>query len=226
LIQIKHLPVLVMGILLTTSLYPQTRVVYGRLTAFNTYPVKNILVTSKKGGAAITSDSLGQFSIVCKENDVIRIKPKVFMPVTQKVGPDTDSLLINLIFVDNDKNREIAVGYGYVNEDELQYAVSHLQQKNNEFCQYNNIFDVITGRFAGVTVMNGGVYIRGSNSFYASTEALYVVDGVTQSTIDWIVPCDIKSISVIKDGSAAVYGSRGANGVVIIETWKSSHYSP
>lgn len=220
--QIKIFTAVATGILLTASVYAQTRVIHGRLTAFNTYPVKNILVTAKKTGAAITTDSLGRFSIVCRENDVIRIKPKTFMPVSRKVGPDTDSLLINLIFMDSEKNREIAIGYGYVNAGDLQYGVDHLQHENNEFCQYNNVFDVITGRFAGVTVMNGAVYIRGSNSFLASTEALYVVDGVPMSNIDWIVPCDIKSISILKDAEASIYGSRGANGVVIIETRKSN----
>ena len=139
------------------------------------------------------------------------------------MGPDTDSLIINLIFIDTEKNREIAIGYGYVNEKNLLYAVNNLADENNEFCNYTNIFDLINGRFAGVTVSNKAVYIRGQNSINLSDEALYVVDGMINSTIDWVSPCDVKSINVLKDGSAAIYGARGSNGVVIIETRQGSH---
>ena len=103
-IQMKHYISIVTGIFLATSVFAQTRVVHGRLTAFNTYPVQNIKITSKKGNSATISDSLGQFSIVCLDNDVINIKPKTFRPVKRRVGPDTDSLIVNLVFIDSKKN--------------------------------------------------------------------------------------------------------------------------
>ncbi len=120
--------------------------------------------------------------------------------------------------MDSKKNRELAVGYGYINEADLTYAVSHLEQQNNEYCNFLNIFDLISGRFAGVTVSGNAIYIRGLTSINGSNVALYVVDGVITSTIGDITPCDVKSINVIKDGMAAIYGSRGSNGVVVIET--------
>jgi TonB-dependent SusC/RagA subfamily outer membrane receptor len=214
----KHIIAVLTGVLLTTSVISQTRVVHGRLTTFNTYPVQNIEVTSKKGKATTVSDSLGQFSIVCLVDDVIKIKPRAFQSVTRKVGPDTDSLNVNLVFLDTPKNRDIAIGYGYVKESDLIYAVDNLQQENNEYCHYSDVYEVLRGRFPGVTVENGQVIIRGHNSINSSNEALYVVDGITVSTIDWVVPCEIKSINILKDSSASAYGSRGSNGVVIIET--------
>ncbi len=209
---------LLIGIFLATSLFSQTRVVYGKLTAYNTFPVQNIEVKSKKAKSSVLTDTLGQFSIVCQEKDILKIKPKTFRPVTRRVDQDTDSLVINLVFMDSKKNREVAIGYGYVNEKDLLYAVSNLEQENNEYCHYTNVFDLITGRFSGVVVSNGAIYIRGMTSINTSNEALYVVDGMMNSSIDWVVPCEIKSINVLKDGSASIYGSRGANGVVLIET--------
>jgi TonB-dependent SusC/RagA subfamily outer membrane receptor len=214
----KYVILILAGGFLCAPLFPQTKVVHGILKTFDTYPVQNVEIASKKAKSTTTSDSLGAFSIVCFENDVVKIKPRTFKPVSKRVGPDTDSLIINLIFIDTETNRKRAVGYGYVAEDELTYAVSNLQQKNNEFCDYQHIFDVIKGRFAGVVVSGNAVYIRGLNSVNSSSEALYVVDGAIQSSIDWITPCDIQSIDVMKDGMAAIYGSRGSNGVVIIET--------
>jgi TonB-dependent SusC/RagA subfamily outer membrane receptor len=209
---------LIAFVLLPSSLGAQTRVIHGKLTAFNTYPVQNIEVTSKKGKSSTVTDSLGQFHIVCLEEDVIRIKPKAFKPVSRRVGPETDSLVVNLVFINTRKNRDIAVGYGYVKESDLTYAISNLQQENNEFCHYPDIYELIVGRFAGVVVENREVIIRGRNSFYGPTEALYVVDGVVVNSIDWVTPCEVRSINVLKDASASTYGSRGANGVVIIET--------
>lgn len=204
----------------TAPLLSQKRVVHGSLITFNTFPVQNVEVTAKKSGSKIQSDSLGRFDIVCQENDVIKIKSKIFRPVTRKIGPMTDSLTINLVFVDSKKNREYAVGYGYMNQEDLTYAVGNLQQENNEFCMYSNIFELISGRFAGVVANNNTVIIRGMNSVNSSNEALYVLDGVIVPDIGWITPCSIKSISVMKDGAAAIYGTRGTNGVILIETFK------
>jgi TonB-dependent SusC/RagA subfamily outer membrane receptor len=82
------------------------------------------------------------------------------------------------------------------------------------------MYDLIKGRFAGVQVANGQIIIRGVNSINSSTAALIILDGVPVdgSALNSIPPVQVKSINVIKDGSAAIYGSRGANGVVVIET--------
>jgi TonB-dependent SusC/RagA subfamily outer membrane receptor len=210
--------------LICTAGLAQTRVVYGKLTAYNKYPVRNIEVKTKKSKASVKSDSLGMFSIVCNEEDKVVIKPKAFKTVSRKVDEDTDTLFINLVFINTKANREIATGYGYINQEDLTYAMSHLEQENNEFCNYTNIFELIKGRFPGVTVssgqIGGAVYIRGATSINMSNEALYVVDGGVSTSIDYIHPCDVRSIDVLKDASAAIYGTRGSNGVVVIETKK------
>ena len=216
----KQVITVLVGVFLSSFVLAQNKVIYGKLTTFNTYPVQNVEVSAKKAKTTVTSDSLGQFSIVCFENDIIRIRPKTFKPVNKKVRPDTDSLFINLLFIDSKSNRELAVGYGYINEEDLLYAASHLEQENNDFCNYANIFDLIKGRFSGVTVSGNNVYIRGSGSFTGQIQALYILNGIETSTIDWISPCQIKSIDILKDSNAAIYGSRGGNGVVIINTNK------
>jgi TonB-dependent SusC/RagA subfamily outer membrane receptor len=199
----------------------QSRVVHGTLTVFDSYPVQHIEITSKKAKASSISDSLGQFSIVCMENDVIKVNPTAFKAMRKKVHADTDSVHLNLEFIDSEENREIAVGYGYISEKDLSFGVSHMENKNDRFCSYSNIFDLISGQLSGVTVVGRDVYVRGgTNSFSLSTTALYVVDDQTTSSIAWIQPCQVKSISVLKDGNAAVYGSRGGNGVILIELIK------
>ena len=199
----------------------QSRVVHGTLTVFDSYPVQHIEITSKKAKASSMSDSLGQFSIVCLENDVIKVNPTAFKAMRKKVHANTDSVHLNLEFIDSEENREIAVGYGYISEKDLSFGVSHMENKNDRFCSYSNIFDLISGQLSGVTVVGHDVYVRGgTNSFSLSTTALYVVDDQTTSNIAWIHPCQVKSINVLKDGNAAIYGSRGGNGVILIELVK------
>ncbi len=218
----KKISIIFLIVTFGTSMMAQNRVINGKLTCFNRYPVQNVEVTSKRAKSHTMTDSLGQFSIVCKEKDVILIKPKAFKPVNKRVHADTDSMNINLLFVDNKQNREIAVGYGYVQEEDLSYALDHLIQENNDFCSYSNIFDLIRGRFSGVTINGNAILIRGGHNSFTTgaSEALVVVDGVPTMSYDHINPCDVQSINILKGSEAAIYGTRGGNGVVVIETRK------
>jgi TonB-dependent SusC/RagA subfamily outer membrane receptor len=209
-------------LIFTVTVHAQTHVVYGELTAYNKYPVANIHVTAKKSKATTVTDTLGTFSLVCAEKDQIKIKAETFKTVIRKVDKDTDTLRINLIFMDSKKNRDIAVGYGFMKKEDLTYAADHMQQENNEYCNFANIYELLKGRFPGVIVdgTSGSyrVFIRQTQSINSSNEVLFVVDGSTGADVSGLNPCDIQSIDVIKDGTASVYGTRGSNGVVLIRT--------
>ena len=218
----KSTALIAIMIIIASTVHSQTRVVHGQLTTFNTFPVQNVEITSKKANATTMTDAFGQFSIVCLENDIIKVKPKAFKAIKKRVHADTESVQMDLQFIDSDENREMAVGYGYISEEDLTFASSHLENDNQEFCCYSDIFELIRGQLSGVTVSGNEVYIRGGiNSFTpGASMALYVVDNHTTDDIAHIHPCQIKSINVLKDSNAAIYGSRGGNGVVMIETMK------
>jgi len=208
--------------LISTASFSQSRVIHGVLTAYNKYPVANIEVVAKKSKSSTVSDTLGNFSIVCNERDQIKIKAETFKTVSRKVDKKTDTLRINLVFMDSKKNREMAVGYGYMKKEDLTFAAEHMQQENNEYCNFPNIYELLKGKFPGVTVDGTSgtyrVFIRGTQSIAGSNEVLFVLDGTTGANVSGLNPCNIKSIEVIKDGMAAIYGTRGSNGVIIIET--------
>jgi TonB-dependent SusC/RagA subfamily outer membrane receptor len=217
----KSILTILTALLLTTTVYAQNRVVYGKLTAYNTFPVMNVEVSSKKAKATTMSDSLGNFSIVCQEKDIIMIKPKVFESVNQKVSKDfTDSLKINLVFIDTKKNREIAVNSGFMTETNLNYAVTNLEAENSDYCKYSDIYNLLRAEGSGITVSNSGqITIRGGNtSFSGMDQALIVVDGQPTTSIEWIQPCMVRSVDILKGSDAGIYGSRAGNGVVVITT--------
>jgi TonB-dependent SusC/RagA subfamily outer membrane receptor len=112
------------------------------------------------------------------------------------------------------------LGYGTVSARNNTYAVSKLNMENIE--AYTDLRTYIQGRVPGVSFMGNQLIIRGINSINSKIEALIVVDGTPfpsfESANTSINPRDVESISVLKDASAAIYGSRGANGVVLITT--------
>lgn len=217
----KFYLILATALIMTSAAHAQNRVVYGKLTAYNSFPVMNVEVTSKKAKATTMSDSLGNFSIVCLEKDVVMIKPKGFQAVNKKVDDKTDSLNINLVFIDTKKNRELAVNSGFITETDLNYAVANLQEANNDYCKYTDIYALLRAtQGSSITVSNSGrITIRGGNtSFSGMDQALIVVDGQPTSNIEWIRPCIVRSINVLKGADANIYGSRAGNGVVVIST--------
>jgi len=203
--------------------FPQTKVVKGELTAFNKYSVANVEVRAKKAKTSVITDENGEFELACKEKDVLVIKSEVFAPLNARVSKNDQEFNLNLIFRDTPTNREIAIGMGHLTEDQLTYALTNLEFENNDYCNYTDVISLIQGKFAGVEVKNTesgsmGVFVRGPKSIEGSHEAIYEIDGMQVDDVSFVVPCDIKRIDILKDGAAAMYGSRGANGVVVIET--------
>ena len=114
---------------------------------------------------------------------------------------------------------EVNVGYGTSKKEKLTHSVSSLQVKDNEMQSYRDIFEYLEGRVAGVEVTSDKrIIIRGLGTLNGSSDPLILVDGQEWQDISSLNPNDIKSIDVLKDSSTAIYGIRGANGVILITT--------
>lgn len=116
-------------------------------------------------------------------------------------------------------NKQVNIGYGNVDQKNLVTSVSTVDGKNHKYAAYKDIYEILRG-IAGVEVHGNSVQIRGQSSFMGSTEPLFIIDGVTVQSIDGISPTLVESISVLKGSSASIYGSRGANGVILISLIK------
>ena len=113
----------------------------------------------------------------------------------------------------NDK--QVDVGYGNVNQKSLLTPVSTIDERSSKYATYKNIYEILKGT-PGVIVKGNSVQIQGQSSINSGTEPLYVIDGMVVETVDGISPSMIESISVLKGASASIYGSRGANGVILV----------
>lgn len=110
----------------------------------------------------------------------------------------------------------VDIGYGKQDRGSLTTAVSSVSIDEETAPMYRNIYEMIQGKCPGVYVEGTRIIIRGESTLYASKDPLFIVDGAPVNSIDWISPHDVKSIDVLKDASASIYGFRGANGVIII----------
>jgi TonB-dependent SusC/RagA subfamily outer membrane receptor len=109
----------------------------------------------------------------------------------------------------------VNIGYGNAKQRDLTTSVSKIDGKKGRYSTFNNIYEVLKGT-PGVSVSGTRITIQGISSLTLSSEPLFVVDGMVVSAIDNIPPIQIANISVLKGASAAIYGSRGANGVILI----------
>lgn len=118
----------------------------------------------------------------------------------------------------NSQDEEIDIGYGTTTRKRNTNSVSKLKVKDEEMASYTSIFEYLRGRVAGVVVEGEEVYIRGVSTIYGNTQPAFIVDGLEVSSIKYLNPMDVDTITVLKDASASIYGVRGANGAILITT--------
>ncbi len=112
----------------------------------------------------------------------------------------------------------VNIGYGTQSRDKVTTSVSSVEVKKNEIQTYSTIYDYLRGRVPGVMVTTDNrIIIRGVGTNSGNTDPLILVNGVQVTDISSINPSDVQSVDVIKDGSSAIYGMQGANGVILIE---------
>ena len=219
-VKIRFITIIFLLISIFFNTYAQERVVTGIVTVFDSIPLVGASIKVKSTKQLVLTDTIGNFTIHCNDEDLIRVIARGYYTQKVKLPPGIKLAAINLKIKPGEKNREYAIGYGKASERDKLNAVANLTNDETDFSSYSNMIDLIQGRFAGVQVENGEIIIRGIRSLNASNAALIILNGtqVNSSVLFTIPPGDVKSIDIIKDGGSAVYGSKGANGVVIIQT--------
>ena len=183
-----------------------------------------VRVEGKSGGAVTDID--GNFSL----NNVAKGAKLTFTYVGYKAQTITwNGGPVSVTMQDDAAMLEetIVIGYGTVKKADLAGSVAVMDNKSFKDQPVARIEDALNGRMSGVQVMSSGVpggsmkiRVRGASSVNKSNDPLYVVDGIVRQTgLEGISPEDIQSIQVLKDASStAIYGARGANGVVMVQT--------
>jgi len=205
----------------TSISYSQERTVTGFVRTLEDIAVVNAEVKVLSSKVTVLTDSVGNFKVSCLLNDKIKISAKGFYSQKVKIDEKTKEAFINLKFKSGEKNLDLAVGYGHINEKEKSYAISNTRNDDkSEFSKYSNMLQYIVNSSPSIMIRGGDIIIRGLNSLNGSNAALILIDGIDadSSDLSMLSPFDVKSVDILKDGSTAIYGLRGANGVIIITT--------
>lgn len=205
----------------TSILYSQERTVSGFVTTLDNIAVVNAEVKVLSSKVTVLTDSVGNFKVSCLLKDKIKISAKGFYSQKIKIDKETKETFINLKFKPGGRNLDVAVGYGHIKEKDKSYAISIIRDDDEfEFSKYSDMLQHIVNSSPSIIFQGGEIIIRGSSSLLGSNAALILIDGMEQnaSQLSMLSPFDVKSVNILKDGSASIYGTRGANGVIIITT--------
>ncbi|WP_080904180.1 TonB-dependent receptor [Parabacteroides sp. Marseille-P3160] len=189
-------------------------------------PLIGVSITQKENPANGTiTDMDGHYSLQFAKGSTVTFSYIGYQTV--EVKAESSKLDIKLSEADKLLDEVVVIGYGSVKRKDVTTAISSVSTKDIELRPIISAGQAIQGKAAGVSVIQpngapGGevsIRVRGTTSFNGSNDPLYIVDGVPVDNIKFLTPNDIASIQILKDASsAAIYGSRAANGVILITT--------
>ncbi len=201
--------------------------VRGKVTDENGEGLPGVSILLKGTQRGTTTDVQGNYSIDVPDNQPVLIFSYVGF-LTEEAAVASRSLINITLKIDEKALEEVVVvGYGTVNRRDLTGSVSSVSGRELKDVPVTSVAQAIVGRLPGVQVTKTEgspdadvkIRIRGGGSITQDNSPLFLVDGFPVSNINDIAPTDIVSIDVLKDASStAIYGARGANGVVIITT--------
>lgn len=206
---------------------PQDNKITGRITSDAGEALNGVSVTIKGTSRGTVTDNNGNFSLVVPDNATL---------VISAVGYETQELAVNkqtvfaIKLVQSQKKLDevVVIGYGTASKRDLTGSITKILGKEVADRPNTNPVASLQGKVAGLSVVNSGtpgaepdIRIRGTVSI-GGVKPLYVVDGIFNDNIDYLNPNDIESIEVLKDPSSlAIFGIRGASGVIAITTKKA-----
>ena len=214
----------VLAVLLFTAAFAQAKI-NGTIKSASGEPLSGATITVKGTGKAVVADAKGAFSIEATTGSVLVISSIGYK--TKEVSVTGTSVNETLETAEGVLSDVVVIGYQSVRKKDLTGAVGLIDPRTANRNAANTVAESIQGLTPGVTVRNSGtpggaakIDIRGAGTF-ANNNPLYIIDGMYSDATPDFNPSDIESIQILKDASAAaIYGSRAANGVIIITTKK------
>lgn len=209
-----------------SAIQAQSRSVSGTVKDPSGEALPGVSVMAMGTKASVITDANGNFAINAGPTDNIRFS---FIGYVNQVVPVNNQTKINVVLQESsvNLNEVVAIGYGTVKKRDITGAVASISGKSIAAIPVANASQALQGRLAGVNVVTQdgrpdasvSIRVRGGGSISQSNEPLYVVDGFPVTSISDIPGDQIESIDVLKDASStAIYGARGANGVIIVTT--------
>ena len=207
----------------------QTKTLTGKvISADDSLPVSGATISVKGTSRSIAAGADGSFSLsITQQRTTLVVTSIGYLNNEFVVQPTQTNIIITLTKSAAKLDEVVVIGYGHQKKSDLTGAISSIKGGDITQLSTQRVDQALQGRAAGVFVLNtdgapGGnttIRVRGMNSINGGNNALIVIDGLQGGNLNSLNPNDIESIEVLKDASAtAIYGSQGANGVILITT--------
>jgi TonB-linked SusC/RagA family outer membrane protein len=228
----KGVLILVLCCLSSLSLFAQNFKVDGRVTDEANKPIEGVTVQVKGSKTSTSTKADGSFSIMAPSGTSTLVFSSVGFAATEVAINNRNQITFALSATATSMQDVVVVGYGTRRRSDVTGSISSVTSEEIRSVPVTNISQALQGRVPGLVATQSSfrpgsgssIRIRGSRSLTANNDPLYVVDGIpmaSENALDDLNPLDIESVDVLKDASAtAIYGSRGANGVIQITTKK------
>lgn len=185
-------------------------------------PLIGVTIQALESNKYATTDFDGNFSINAQLNEVLKF---TMVGMEDKNVNASSNMTVTMKQSLTQLEDVVVIGYGTAKKRDLTGSIVSIKGEEVADKPNNNVLNSLQGKVAGMTVVNSGqpgaepdIRIRGTVSLF-QTKPLYVIDGLFSESIEFVNPNDIKSIEVLKDPSSlAIFGARGANGVIIVTT--------
>ena len=227
----QSLLVILISLFSVNFAHAQTRIITGTITDEKGETLPGVSIKVKGADKGASSDVSGKYKISLSADAAVLQVSYVGMQTREiKIGSTDNIVNVSLRPSANDLDAVVVVGYGSTKKSDLTGSVGSLKGSDLNRTPASSVDQLLQGKIAGVQVMTGGgqpgagatIRIRGASTISGSSNPLVVVDGYPwgdAGNLKQINPEDIESIEVLKDASsAAIYGSRGANGVIMVTT--------
>ncbi|GAB3831383.1 SusC/RagA family TonB-linked outer membrane protein [Hymenobacter jeollabukensis] len=210
----------------------QTRPISGRvLDATSGEGLPGVTVIVKGTSIGASTNGQGEFQLTAPAGDVQLVLSYVGYLTETVSATGTDNVTVRLRTDQKALDEVVVIGYGAVKRSDVTGAIVSVKEEDLKKVPTANVMESLQGRLPGVDITRSSgsassgvnVTVRGNRSLTANNGPLFIVDGIQYNSIQDINPNDIQSMEVLKDAaSTAVYGSRGANGVIIVTTKKGA----
>ncbi len=207
----------------------------GRVVDADKKPLAGVSVTVLKDNKGTVTNEDGRFSINVQPNVTLRFSYVGYEIADVKIKNET-VITVTLKLSVSTLNDVVVVGYGQQKKESVTGAITTMSSKQLVQSPVTNLSNALAGRLSGLTAIQATgkpgsdaseLYVRGVGTYTGNTSPLIMVDGIARDSYNDIDPNEVESISILKDASAtAVYGVRGANGVILITTKRGKEGAP
>ena len=212
--------------LVCNVLHAQTTV-QGKVTDNSNQPLTGVSIILKGTSNGTTTNATGNFSINVPNQQAVLVFSYIGYPTQEITVGDRTTIDLQLTPIPGQLNEVVVTGYGTQKRKEVTAAIATVNAEQFNKGNISDVAQLLQGKVAGLSISRPGgnpngaftIRLRGLSTLGANTSPLVVVDGQVGADINTVDPNDIQSVDVLKDAaSAAIYGTRGSSGVIIITT--------